>query len=63
MRQIADEANRISHRDFAMFGQKNLAHGGIKRRKKLIGDVHLGLGQCIEHRTFTGIGIANKRYL
>jgi len=52
---VANEAHRVGQDDLGIAGERHMAHGGIKGREQLVGDVYPGSGQAIEERGLAGI--------
>ena len=61
-RQIGDEADRVRQHRLAAMRQFQRAQGRIERRKQHVGGLHVGAGQAVEQRRFSGVGVADQRH-
>ncbi len=61
VRQIPYEADSIGQHDLRAVRQLEAANSRVQGRKKLVLDVHAGIGQRIEQGRLAGIRVADKR--
>ena len=57
---MADKAHRVGKDRLAHHGQRQGAQRGIERRKELIVREDLRVGESVQERGFTGIGVTDE---
>ena len=61
-RQVGDESDGVRQHRLAAMRQAERAQGRVQRRKQHVGGLHVGAGQAIEQRRFSGVGVADQRH-
>ena len=60
-RKLLNEPDRIGDGYFPAFRKLELARRGVQRGEQLVFRQHLGAGQGVEERRFSGVGVAHQR--
>lgn len=58
--EVADKSDRIRQHKFVLFGEAEPPGGGVQRGEQLVFRQHLGAGQGVEERRFSGVGVAHQ---
>src|SRR5207248_8842700 len=61
MRQIADEADRVTEQDAAPVRDLPGPGAGVERREELVAGHHFAAGELVEQRALAGVGVADER--
>ena len=62
MRQVAHETNRVGNGELATIGGLALTNRWVEGGKQRVFNQHTGLGDAVEQRRLTGVGVSSDSY-